>query len=185
MHLNRHIFTLGGIATLALLSGCSESPDAEKPSKRLGQTSTGETMIKGFADNMLKAKSGNVEAQKNIGNSYFFGEGIAKNYSEAEKWYRTAALQGNAEAQYNLATLILKNTHPSDSYRPGMLPMTEAYAFFILAASTDYKDARQKLALFEYPEGKLNRAEVATGQRYAERMQKEIEEKVAAKKAGK
>ena len=185
MHIKHRILALGSIATLALLSGCSESPDAEKSSKSPGQTPTGEKMVEEFANNMLKAKRGDVEAQKNIGNSYFFGEGIAKNYNEAEKWYRTAALQGSAEAQYNLATLILKNTHPSDSYRPGMLPMTEAYAFFILAASADYKDARQKLALFEYPEGKLNRAEVATGQRYAERMQKEIEAKIVAKKAGK
>ena len=189
MYLDYRLWILGSIATLSLLPGCSESPDEkiQLPSQgqqppRQAQTSNGEKMVREFADNMIKAKNGDAEAEKNIGNSYFFGEGIAKDYTEAAIWYRKAALKGNAEAQYNLAVLILKNTHDSDRYDTSrMLPMIEAYAFFILAASTDYKDARQKLAIFEYPEGKLNRADVALGQRHAKVLQNQI----SANKAGK
>ena len=31
-----------------------------------------------------------------------FGEGVEQDYAEAVKWYRLAAEQGNADAQYNL-----------------------------------------------------------------------------------
>ena len=40
----------------------------------------------------------------NVGNCYRYGYGIVKNYSEAVKWYRKAAEQGNAKAQYNLGS---------------------------------------------------------------------------------
>ena len=33
---------------------------------------------------------------------YFFGEGVPQDYQEAVKWYRLAAGQGDATAQYNL-----------------------------------------------------------------------------------
>ena len=36
---------------------------------------------------------------------YTFGQGVPQNYTEAAKWYRLAAEQGNAQAQYNLGFL--------------------------------------------------------------------------------
>lgn len=37
-----------------------------------------------------------------MGNSYYNGEGVEKNFVEAVKWYRLSAEQGNAEAQFCL-----------------------------------------------------------------------------------
>ena len=36
---------------------------------------------------------------------YDNGEGVPQDYAEAVKWYRLAAEQGNAKAQYNLAVM--------------------------------------------------------------------------------
>ena len=36
---------------------------------------------------------------------YEMGEGVPENYIEALKWYRMAAEQGDAEAQYNLGVM--------------------------------------------------------------------------------
>ena len=50
------------------------------------------------------AEQGDAEAQYNLGCRYANGNGVAKDYVEAVKWYRKAAEQGNADAQYNLGT---------------------------------------------------------------------------------
>ena len=36
---------------------------------------------------------------------YEFGEGVPENDAEAVKWYRKAADQGHAQAQYNLGVM--------------------------------------------------------------------------------
>ena len=41
-------------------------------------------------------------AQNNLGFCYGKGNGVPKDYTEAVKWYRKAAEQGNATAQSNL-----------------------------------------------------------------------------------
>ena len=48
------------------------------------------------------AERGNSDAQTNIGNMYFNGLGVSKNYPIARSWFRKAAAQNNAYAQYNL-----------------------------------------------------------------------------------
>ena len=53
----------------------------------------------------LAAESGDAEAQYNLGNVYYLGEGTPKDYTEAAKWYRLAAEQGNATAQNNLGVM--------------------------------------------------------------------------------
>ena len=36
---------------------------------------------------------------------YYEGDGVPQNYAEARKWYKKAAEQGNADAQYNLGRM--------------------------------------------------------------------------------
>jgi len=43
--------------------------------------------------------------QHNIGTAYYFGRGVKQDYSQAYIWFRKAAEQGNANAQYCLGTL--------------------------------------------------------------------------------
>ena len=44
-------------------------------------------------------------AQFNLGLMYANGEGVAKDYAKAFKWYRRSAEQGNAKAQGNLGSM--------------------------------------------------------------------------------
>ena len=48
------------------------------------------------------AEQGDTDAQNDLGDKYYYGQGIDQNYPEAVKWYRKAAEQGNSDAQYNL-----------------------------------------------------------------------------------
>jgi len=57
---------------------------------------------KAFLETKVKADQGDAAAQYYLGNMYANGQGVAKDDSEAVKWYRKAADQGLAEAQYNL-----------------------------------------------------------------------------------
>ena len=41
--------------------------------------------------------------QPELGNNYFYGQGVPQDYAEAAKCYRKAAEQGNIYAQYNIA----------------------------------------------------------------------------------
>ena len=43
-----------------------------------------------------------AKAQFDLGNRYYMGSGVRKDYSEAVKWYRLAAEQGHAASQYGL-----------------------------------------------------------------------------------
>ena len=55
-----------------------------------------------LADLRKAAEQGDAKAQFNLGDAYFFGEGVAKDQAEAMKWLRKAAEQGDAKAQFNL-----------------------------------------------------------------------------------
>lgn len=48
------------------------------------------------------AEKGNVNAQVNLGNCYYFGEGVVQDKAQAVKWFQKAAEQGDADAQANL-----------------------------------------------------------------------------------
>jgi len=49
-----------------------------------------------------RAQAGDVEAQFQLGNCYFFGLGVPKKQIDGVAWYRKAAEAGHAEAQFNL-----------------------------------------------------------------------------------
>ena len=49
-----------------------------------------------------EAANGNHAAQNTLGDCYFDGEDVRKNYKEAVRWYRASAEQGNSCAQFSL-----------------------------------------------------------------------------------
>src|SRR4029079_4959248 len=49
-----------------------------------------------------KAEAGDAESEMELGRRYDRGEGVVKDHAEAVKWYRKAAQQNFAVAQYNL-----------------------------------------------------------------------------------
>jgi len=62
------------------------------------------------ADLRSKAEQGDAAAQCALGLLYHRGEGVAKDFGEAAKWYRKAADQGNAKAQFYLGILCENGT---------------------------------------------------------------------------
>jgi len=63
---------------------------------------------------------GNGDSETMRGDSYYFGQGVAQNYAEAVKWYRFAADQGGAKAQYNLGVMYENGQGvPPPGRRPG------------------------------------------------------------------
>ena len=52
-----------------------------------------------------KADAGDVQAQKELGDAYAEGNGVAQSFTEAAQWYRLAADHGNAAAAASLGML--------------------------------------------------------------------------------
>src|SRR5690349_19754359 len=58
---------------------------------------------KALADLIANAQKGGAQAQFELGNTFYFGRlNVAKDSAEAVKWYRKAAEQGFAPAEYRL-----------------------------------------------------------------------------------
>ena len=54
------------------------------------------------------AQQGDADAQFNLGEMYYYGQGVPQNDKTALKWYTLAAEQGYAEAQFALAVMYLR-----------------------------------------------------------------------------
>ena len=65
---------------------------------------------------IIAAEQGDVDAQNKLGVMYYRGEGVPQDYSHAVSWFRKAAEQGHAVAQYNVGLM----------FRP---PMRRVFAF--------------------------------------------------------
>ena len=48
-----------------------------------------------FQEVLKKAEKGDATAQHDIGTMYYYGDGVAQDYSEAVKWWRMAAQDGH------------------------------------------------------------------------------------------
>jgi len=55
-----------------------------------------------YSQYLQAAEQGDAKAMNELGDAYFFGEGVGEDKNEAAKWYRLAAEQGYTEAQVNL-----------------------------------------------------------------------------------
>src|ERR1017187_656245 len=53
----------------------------------------------------VKAESGDVDAQRNLGTSYYDGTGVRKDGNQAVKWFRKAAEQGDLISMEMLASI--------------------------------------------------------------------------------
>ena len=100
---------------------------------------------------------------------------MAQDQVQAVSWYRKAAEQRYALAQTSLGVCYAKGEGVAKDE-------IEAYAYYNLVGWSDYGEAEKKLAILEK---KLSRDEIASGKMRTKELQKEIEAKIAAKKAGK
>jgi len=132
--------------------------------------------LQDFAAVKLAAEKGDAIARNNLGVTYAAGQGISKNdaagkegqkveqnYTEAIKWFRLAAEQGNVEAQCNLATLYYYGRGVDQDY-------AETIKWLRLAA-----DRGDTIAQFNLGEMYAQGLGVAKDQKEAERWHKMTE----------
>jgi TPR repeat protein len=86
---------------------------------------------------------------------YYNGAGVPKNDAEAVKWYRRAADQGMADAQYNLGVMYVSGAGvPKND--------AEAYFWWNLAAAQGNENAKTNRDIVEK---KMTREQIAEAQR--------------------
>ena len=90
---------------------------------------------------MLKAKSGEAEAQNALGEAYYDGKGVTENLTEAVKWFTKAAEQENAKAQYNLGICYYYGYGVYQNYG-------EAEKWYTKAAEQGYAEAQTSLGYY-------------------------------------
>ena len=121
----------------------------------------------------LAAERGDAEAQYMLGVRYYMtgmGGMNVKDQAEAIKWLLMASNQGNSNAQFMLAHCYeLGQCVPMDKI--------EAYAYWKIGFLVNKSQQREG--------GPLSSDELRRGEQRAKELQKEIEAKIAAKKAGK
>jgi TPR repeat protein len=102
------------ISLIMAVPACTgPSEDADKAYHR-GDYKTAYPLFKQLAE------QGNVKAQNNLGEMYFNGRGVPKDYVEAMKWFRKAAGQGNAQAQFNLGLMYVLGQGVPQDYAEAM-----------------------------------------------------------------
>lgn len=116
----------------------------------------------------IQAEKGDASAQIRLGN--FFNQGPTKDLVQAAFWYRKAANQGDAHAQW----LLAYRYHRGEGVAKDDV---EAYAYWNLAGVT-LQEGRDEVAELEK---KLSRDEVVAGQKRTRELKAEIEASMAAK----
>ena len=104
-----------------------------------------------------KAEAGDTKSEVELGHRYDKGEGVAKDQVEAVRWFRKAAEQNNAVAQYNLG-LCYEHGVAKDE-REELFPVAggdpvEAVKWYRKAAEQNYAPAQNNLGLcYEHGNG--------------------------------
>jgi TPR repeat protein len=75
---------------------------------------------------LVDAQSGDAVAQDMLGAIYAYGQGTAKDYKEAVKWYRKAAEQEHKNAQYMLGLMYDYGQGVAQDYKEAMKWYTKA-----------------------------------------------------------
>lgn len=96
--------------------------------------------------------------------------GVPQDYAEALKWFRKAAEQGHAEAQYKLGNCYFRGIGVADDD-------VAAYAWHSVAAASGYEKARNMLGVTK---SMLTASELEKG----EAMAREISERIEKRRAG-
>ncbi len=108
------------------------------------------------------AEQGVADAQFNLGDMYFYGQGVPQDYAEAVKWYRLAAEQGQADAQIALGFMYYFGHGVPQDY-------VQAHMWYSLAAerSSPGEDRDQLISYRDEVEAKMSPDQVAEAQRLA------------------
>ena len=89
------------------------------------------------------AEEGGMESQFQIGQMFYYGQGVARNYKEAAKWFRRAAEQGHLEAQNSYAYIFSEGKGFSQDY-------AKALKWFRRAAERGLAKSQSNLGVLYY-----------------------------------
>ena len=92
----------------------SESVTAREVSQEQGKSNSSSVSAKG------KSEPGDAEAQFELGFRYATGEGVARDWTEAVKWYRKAAEQGHTGAQLLLGVCYVNGSGVAEDMTEGI-----------------------------------------------------------------
>jgi TPR repeat protein len=153
-----------------------------------------EADLKVLAEIRAGANKGDAKAQYELARAFFSGTlGVAKDEAEAVKWFRKAAEQNVADAQYNLGVCYANGQGVTEDaaeavkwfrkaaeqnladaqYNLGVCydsgegvakDEVEAYKWWLLAAGQGNDDAKYNMTIVE---NKMSREQIAEGQRLA------------------
>jgi TPR repeat protein len=99
---------IGGLFALALIGPASPGPlEDGEAAYRAGDFAVAMELFRPLAED------GEAKAQFHLGRMYALGQGVAPDSKEAIGWYRKAAEQGNADAEYVLAVMVEDNAAAS------------------------------------------------------------------------
>lgn len=103
-----------------------------------------------------KALAGDALAQNVTGMAYKYGKfGVSQDHAASIKWFRMAAEQGEADAQFNLARIYGKADGMYRRARAAPQDDAEAFKWYRLSAEQGHTLAQMQLAEM-YAEGGLN-----------------------------
>ena len=91
-----------------------------------------------FDETMAAAQKGDVTAQLNLAEIYLSGQHVARDNTEAVKWFTKAAEQGNVAAQVNLGAMYYSGRGVEKNYET-------AQDWFSKAADQGSEDAKYNL----------------------------------------
>lgn len=97
-----------------------------------------ENPVKAFKWYRKAAKYGHVEAQYELADCYWLGDGVVENDSEAFKWYLKAAEQGHAKAQNSVGNFYFNGWEVPKDY-------VEAVKWYLKSAEQGYDEAQNKI----------------------------------------
>ena len=179
MRANRFLFTVLFLLSAAVFRLPAQQNEADR---------------KVLAEIRAGADKGDAKAQYELGRAFFSGTlGVAKDEAEAVKWFRKAAEQNVADAQYNLGVCYANGQGVTEDdaeavkwfrkaaeqnladaqYNLGVCydsgegvvkDEVEAYKWWLLAAGQGNDDAKYNMTIVE---NKMSREQIAEGQRLA------------------
>ena len=124
--------------SLFILSACGDYEKGADAYKE-GDHATAFSVFQPLAENkgflsLFYAEEDVINAQSNLGEMYYKGNGVLQDHKIAVKWWKLAAEQGHARAQYNLGVM----------YGNGIGVKKDnvfALMWWSIAASSGYKEA--------------------------------------------
>jgi len=88
-----------------------------------------------FATTLQKAKDGDAASQNNVGDAYYNGKGVSKDYKKAFEWFRKAAEQGYEYGCYNVGHAYETGNGVKQDY-------SQAFKWYLKAAEQGFAKAQ-------------------------------------------